>query len=668
MTNFQYEVKDSNRVRFTWDFPESYTPHSQTISWSNCEYYDGIGTSLANWPCAHFFDTNDLQDYIGWRIIAVGFIPSHKYATYSIMIWKGEEQPELIYDDPVGGDTLLYQMNYYSISDNIYIEENKQLWVGFNVYALGGYPYACDQGPAVAGKGDLLWWDDEGFVSIANHFGLNYNFCIGAIVESPEGVQKNIGWETESTGNDYITGYNVFLNGQLYETINGEIPLSFDYNCIEDWDFDIAVTAVYGEQESEPVSVHLPWPDDDRWYWKVISQPDGYQEDENGDITISTAEGLAWLISVVNGFNCHPRGNSLGGKTIRITNDLDLSGGLWTSLAETIYGSFTPTIEGNGFTISGLHGDLGFTFNFGGTLKDLSFTDCSFSSNSGNYNYVGCISRQTGGAQIYNCHVQNSTLSSTNSCGGLVGSAASSTFRNCSFTDGTVTSLGSHGGGLVGQGEYVNMENSYFVGSLMNPQGNSSVLGGIVGETISKKCHINNCYSVLMASDIPENVSGIVGVNKEESTITNCYSLSPQEICLNNMGAIENSSMFDGGGNNWHLLEPVMVGGLETDDLLTALDHWVTDQTVPDTYFRWTEDTEMANHGFPVFSEMYDAIEETPFNMDEFDHADIFDITGRLIKRSQQAAIDLQGQPNGLYIIKLTDNNGFTQVRKIIKQ
>ena len=171
-----------------------------------------------------------------------------------------------------------------------------------------------------------------------------------------------------------------------------------------------------------------------------------------------------------------------------------------------------------------------------------------------------------------------------------------------------------------------------------------------------------------MASDVPENVSGIVGTNKENSSISNCYSLSPQVICLNNLGAVENSSMFDGGGNHWYLLEPVMVGGLQTDDLLTALDHWVTDQTVPDTYFRWAEDTEMVNHGFPVFSEMYDAVKETPFNMEELDHADIYDITGRLIKRSQQPAIDLQGQPKGLYILKLTDINGYTQVRKVIKQ
>ena len=85
VTNFQYEIKSSNRVRFTWDYPENYTPNLHPITWSDCEYYSLIGAAThINWPCAHRFDTEDLQDYVGWRIKAVGFMPTQDRTNYSI--------------------------------------------------------------------------------------------------------------------------------------------------------------------------------------------------------------------------------------------------------------------------------------------------------------------------------------------------------------------------------------------------------------------------------------------------------------------------------------------------------------------------------------------------------------------------------------------------------
>ena len=54
--------------------------------------------------------------------------------------------------------------------------------------------------------------------------------------------------------------------------------------------------------------------------------------------------------------------------------------------------------------------------------------------------------------------------------------------------------------------------------------------------------------------------------------------------------------------------------------------------------------------------------------MDGFSHADVYDLMGRLIKSSQQPNIDFQGLQKGLYIIKLMDEIGNTQIRKVIKQ
>lgn len=85
-------------------------------------------------------------------------------------------------------------------------------------------------------------------------------------------------------------------------------------------------------------------------YWSdvVTSRPAGYVVGEDGNITISDAEGFAWIISVVNGLNGE-KANSLEGKTIFITKDLDMSQYQWTPLK-----TFNATIKGDNVEISGL--------------------------------------------------------------------------------------------------------------------------------------------------------------------------------------------------------------------------------------------------------------------------------------------------------------------------
>lgn len=84
------------------------------------------------------------------------------------------------------------------------------------------------------------------------------------------------------------------------------------------------------------------------WSDVVTSQPAGYVVGEDGNITISDAEGFAWIISVVNGLNGE-KANSLEGKTILITNNLDMSQYQWTPLK-----TFNATIKGDNVEIKGL--------------------------------------------------------------------------------------------------------------------------------------------------------------------------------------------------------------------------------------------------------------------------------------------------------------------------
>ena len=116
------------------------------------------------------------------------------------------------------------------------------------------------------------------------------------------------------------------------------------------------------------------------WSDVVTSQPAGYVVGEDGNITISDAEGFAWIISVVNGLNGE-KANSLEGKTILITNNLDMSQYQWTPLK-----TFNATIKGDDVEIKGVPIKMfldtnisdSFSFAIEGITFDLKYWSISF--------------------------------------------------------------------------------------------------------------------------------------------------------------------------------------------------------------------------------------------------------------------------------------------------
>ena len=53
---------------------------------------------------------------------------------------------------------------------------------------------------------------------------------------------------------------------------------------------------------------------------------------------------------------------------------------------------------------------------------------------------------------------------------------------------------------------------------------------------------------------------------------------------------------------------------------------------------------------------------------EDFSSAMVYDLTGRLLKQSQQPILDLHALPQGLYVVKVFDKTGNSIIRKIIKQ
>ena len=160
---------------------------------------------------------------------------------------------------------------------------------------------------------------------------------------------------------------------------------------------------------------------------------DGYVEDENGNVTISTAEGLFYFAKKANA------GNNFAGKTVKLANDIDLNNEKWTPIGSfnDATTQFKGTFDGQNHAVTGLKVEesrkngVGFFGKvYTGTIKNLTVEG---SVSTSNCNYVGGIVGH-GYATITNCTFKGSVGSKdTMQVGGIAGSGGF-TVTNCSVT------------------------------------------------------------------------------------------------------------------------------------------------------------------------------------------------------------------------------------------
>ena len=86
---------------------------------------------------------------------------------------------------------------------------------------------------------------------------------------------------------------------------------------------------------------------DETWLDVVTEEPEGYEEDAEGNVTISSAEGLAWFAKQVN------EGSSFEGKRVSLKKDVNLSDYEWVPIG-TQENPFDGTFDGNLNKISGI--------------------------------------------------------------------------------------------------------------------------------------------------------------------------------------------------------------------------------------------------------------------------------------------------------------------------
>ena len=329
----------------------------------------------------------------------------------------------------------------------------------------------------------------------------------------------------------------------------------------------------------------------DNPYWTeiVTSQPEGYVVLENGDVEISSAEGLAWLISVVNGLNgCGA--DDFEGRKVDLLRDVDLSGADWIPIGDIFSDStlvFKGQFDGKGHTIKNLY------------IKDLSWDYLSlfgYLNHAEIHNifldqglicgrsYCGGIAgRCDNGSLIDNC-VVNLEVAGNCYTGGITGRNKDSMIRNCCYIYFRFEPGGFYGGGIAGwneaEGQDAVIENCYYDSQIIGSF-NTCWAGGIVGYNVVTEGEgaalVKNCYAALHGRDWYEE-GGIVGWNLN-GTVTNSYYCVIynyiSDVPVIGYGDMNYSdcSIFEYQEGMESILEhPVSVGEYQTDNLLDALN------------------------------------------------------------------------------------------------
>ncbi|MFW5627938.1 MAG: choice-of-anchor D domain-containing protein, partial [Candidatus Cloacimonadaceae bacterium] len=170
-------------VTLTWDEPVT----GDWITWCNPdEVGNAIGTGGdAVFDVAHRFDANDLSPYQGNAITKVGFVPNEANCTYTIKLWAGTSAaaPSTVIHSQVVNSPVIGDWNEVELTTPVGIPPTGELWVGYEANTQTGHPAGCDGGPPIAGKGNMMYFNNQWIQLTDAGATLTYNWLIMSYVD-----------------------------------------------------------------------------------------------------------------------------------------------------------------------------------------------------------------------------------------------------------------------------------------------------------------------------------------------------------------------------------------------------------------------------------------------------------------------------------------------------
>ncbi len=402
----------------------------------------------------------------------------------------------------------------------------------------------------------------------------------------------------------------------------------------------------------------------DYWIDVVTEQPAGYDVDEQGNVTISSAEGLAWFAAVVNGRNGQ-EANDFEGMEVKLVSDIDMGAHLWEAIGNSYFDDsisyeyvqkyFKGSFDGGKYEISNLtHGYRGYyrrLDQFGGydkcqgmfgnlvnaSVTNLHINDFVCLNDLEDDLHFGSVAAVAEESVIDRCYSKGSLYPEDHffgdkgiPAGGIAYRSLNSRISNCVFVADSCISI--QMGGIVhdnfttNENHRAEVTNCYVFGRIIDYVSDPLKIGysaGIVHANkadsgIDKGSIVKNCYyyPVSPGNDMVGHRKAIACSNYTGCTIENCYYLAVHNlnfysgVCGENGGSVRDTSAFNCIDNRCVLENPVEIGGEMVDDLKEALNRWVAMQQNSADYENWCDDSWMEQGGAPLLCAVYEAAEE----------------------------------------------------------
>lgn len=299
----------------------------------------------------------------------------------------------------------------------------------------------------------------------------------------------------------------------------------------------------------------------------IVPLPEGIEQVSETAYRVTGRTGLSNFAALINA------GDDFAGKTVTLTEDVDLTGLEWTPIANTSRkdadGGFKGIFDGSGHTVANLtcrnetdnYGAGLFGVVNGGTVKNVSISGGEIYS----IDCAGVIcGTMLGESIIENCHNEGVKASADSAVGGIVGRAygSSNTITGCS--NKAEISGNAKVGGIVGivssPGSTSRIENCINEGPITgNPKDGAAGIVGYAGSQID----VVSCTNVANIGN--ENVkyaAGIVGYKQgaDNCSITSCTNSG--SVAGNTAGGIYGAT----GNDN----QPVLIADSRNSGMITG--------------------------------------------------------------------------------------------------
>lgn len=252
--DLELSVGSNDTVLLTWNLPDGHDSEI-TLSWIKSDTINDLVQAGYDSYMGNLYDTLDLRNSIGWKIESISFykVSNWTHVLYVMEQKRGEEM-QVLYSQ-VLLDEIPFGLNTLLLEEDLLIEPSTQYWFALRIMRdqnQQGYTYPFGMvmgGQGVKGKSNLYM--EPGSNSWQEILLPNEHFWIKACLVNSKDEKRVL----KNGKEDYpLTGYRIYRDGTLIK----EIPYCFvtyftDTEFTKEADVEYCVTAVYSEEESEPV-------------------------------------------------------------------------------------------------------------------------------------------------------------------------------------------------------------------------------------------------------------------------------------------------------------------------------------------------------------------------------------------------------------------------------